>query len=174
MAAYLEKETKIVKTDGEGNVKEVKITSATTTLAKNDEPDYIKIYAKNWLYYNMIPKKWQLLFLQLAVRMQYCHAKRLGTTAQVVNTGKPTIDIICQALEYNPQTYRNGLIELVKCGAIRRLERGVYQINPKIASKGHWKYNPRHDQGGVNRLVYDWDSVTPPPAPREVDEILGE
>ena len=46
-----------------------------------------------------------------------------------------------------------GLKALCKCNAIRKVGRGVYQINPSYAAKGEWKYNPKADRGGVEDLI---------------------
>ncbi len=49
--------------------------------------------------------------------------------------------------------YLNGLKALCDCGAIRKVNRGVYQINPSYAGRGTWKYNPSLKQGGIEKLV---------------------
>ena len=42
-----------------------------------------------------------------------------------------------------------GLKALVDCGAIRKISRGFYQVNPRYAARGIWHYNGRKKQGGV-------------------------
>lgn len=152
--------------DSEGNV--TSTTKETTKkIERSTEPDYIKIYTNMWCEFNQIPHKWRDLFLQLAIRMTYsnlpkdkCNSDGLfsGPGGQLVSTGKPYGDDICMALGWKVSDKTNnqlmqGLRELCKCNAIRKINRGVYQINPQYAGKGEWKYNPKADRGGVEALT---------------------
>lgn len=149
--------------DSEGNI--TKTTMETTVkLEKCKEPDFIKIYTDMWCEFNRIPSKWRGLFLQLAIRMTYCklstgNGKNGEEGGQLVNTGKPFSDEICRALGWmvkdgkTSNQLMQGLRELCKCNAIKKINRGVYQINPKYAGKGEWKYNPKADRGGVESLI---------------------
>ena len=46
-----------------------------------------------------------------------------------------------------------GLKALVNCGALRKIGRGIYQINPRYAARGTWHYQSRKKQGGVENLL---------------------
>jgi hypothetical protein len=123
-----------------------------TALVRNNEPDYIKLYTKIWSEFNDIPVAYRDLFLQLAMRMTYCNSNDLKN-AQLVNTGKPYSDSIKHALGWKEDMYKKGLRELTNLGAIKRIVRGVYQVNPEYVGKGEWKYNPKLNRGGVEDLI---------------------
>ena len=125
----------------------------TKKLEKSTEPDFIKLYTRMWCEFNGIPECHRALFLELATRMSYCNKTDLGAS-QIVYTGEPNASAICQAIGWKQKdSLMKGLKALVNCGAIRKLNRAVYQINPSYAGRGEWKYNPRLDRGGVEDLV---------------------
>lgn len=144
-------------TDENGNTKK-HVKEMSNKIEKITEPDYIKIYTKMWCEFNNIPTKWQPLFLQLVTRMTYCNITN-ETGGQLVSTSKPYGDDIARSLGWKVESNKTnislmkGLKALCECGAIRKINRGVYQINPEYAAKGEWKYNPRADRGGVEELI---------------------
>lgn len=124
----------------------------------NNEPDYIKIYTKMWCEFNQIPLKYRDLFLALAMRMSYASIDKTGDIinygGQLVNTGVPwRDDIIAECGWTSAVSLKKGLKALCDCNAIKRIARGVYQINPSYAGRGHWKYNPKQAQGGIENLI---------------------
>ena len=123
-----------------------------TSITRNEEPDYIKVYTNMWSEFTGVPAAYRELFLQLALRMTYCNAEDLEN-AQLVNTGKPFSESIKRALKWKDDMLYRGLRELVQVGAIKKVNRGVYQINPSYAGKGEWKYNARLNHGGIEELV---------------------
>lgn len=145
-----EKET-VIHIDEEGN-ESISSVEKTRKYEKNSEPDYIKLYTKMWCEFNDIPTAYRGLFLELVTRMSYCTANDLKHS-QLVNTGKPWSEEIKANLGWKDAMYSRGLKELCKCNAIRKVCRGVYQINPNYAGRGEWKYNPAHARGGVEDLV---------------------
>lgn len=144
------------KEDADGNIT---IDTVEKTFKKDVEPDYIKIYTKMWCEFNEIPDQWRLLFLELVQRMSYCNATALNDS-QIVWTGDPIASSIMKTLGWtSKRMYQKGLAELVKHKAIKRVARGVYQINPNYAGKGGWRYDPRLKQGGIKDLVATFDYV---------------
>lgn len=128
-------------------------TKETTAIQRNNEPDYIKIYTKMWCEFNDVPEAYRQLFFSLIVRMSYCnsHDQEMG---QLVYTGVPWRDAIMQECGWTARdSLMKGLKALCNCGAIRKISRGVYQINPSYAGKGEWQYNPRLNRGGIEDLV---------------------
>ena len=109
-----------------------------------------------WCEFNDIPMAYRELFLQLVTRMSYCNSADLGNS-QLVNTGKPWADSIMATLGWKKSMYMKGLSELCKYNEIRKIGRGVYQINPQYAGRGEWKYNPRLKRGGVEDLVVSFN-----------------
>lgn len=155
------KSEKFQQTIIEDGIEKTTITESTTNIQRNMEPDYIKIYTKMWCEFNCIPIVYRELFLQLVTRMSYANASDLEGS-QLVNTCKPWGDQIMKSLNWKKAMFQRGLKSLCECGAIRKVGRGVYQINPSYAGKGEWKYNPRLERGGVEDLVtlFDFKSGT--------------
>jgi len=137
--------------DVDGNEK-TSTKETTTNIQRNDEPDYIKLYTKMWCEFNDIPLAYRPLFLELVTSMTYCNSSNLGSS-QLVNTGAPWNIGIMERLGWKKAMYQRGLKALCECNAIRKVGRGVYQINPQYAGRGEWKYNPRLQRGGVEDLV---------------------
>jgi hypothetical protein len=151
MSKFISKTEVQTKIDADGNEQITKVESSTA-ITRNDEPDYIKIYTNMWAEFNGIPLAYRELFLQLAIRMTYCNSDDLKD-AQLVYTGKPFSESIMVTLNWKVDMYKRGLRELTKAGAIVRIARGVYQINPQYAGKGEWKYNPKLKRGGIQDLI---------------------
>lgn len=147
---YSRKET-VIKEDADGNIT-TSVKETTGKVEPSPEPDYIKIYTRMWCEFNGIPEAYRALFMELVTRMTYCSSRDLQHS-QLVNTGQPWADAIMQALHWKRAMYQKGLKALCNCEAIRKVGRGVYQINPRYAGKGEWKYNPKYDRGGVEDLV---------------------
>jgi len=105
-----------------------------------------------WAEFNGIPYAYRGLFLQLCTRMSYCNATDIKDS-QIISTTKLFAERDIKALGCGIDMYRKGLKKLCECGAIKKLERGTYQINPQYAGKGTWKYNPKLKNGGIENLV---------------------
>lgn len=143
--------------DADGNIS-TSTLEKTSTIAKSDEPDYIKLYTKTWCEFNEIPLRLRDLFLELIIRMSYADSSS-PEESQTVFTGKPTSTAIMKALNLKQSTYNQYLRELRECKAIRQVSRGVYQINPNYAGRGQWKYNPTLQSGGIADLKAEFDFV---------------
>lgn len=153
---YYEETREKVREDADGN-----ITSDTTRIVrsaiKSDEPDYIKLYTKMWCEFNQIPQKYRQLFFSLICRMSYANAKAPGGGQTVCTIGTIAQAIMDECGWKTKDALYRGLKTLCDCGAIKKLSRGEYQINPKYAGKGPWNYNPKVDQGGVKDLIATFD-----------------
>lgn len=135
--------------DSDGNTT---VDTKETVYKKEREPDYVKLYTKMWCEFNQIPMTYQPLFIELIQRMSYCNSLDLKNS-QIVYTGKPISDSIMKTLGWKRAMYQRGLAELTKADAIRKVSRGVYQINPNYAGRGSWRYNPQEKQGGIKDLI---------------------
>lgn len=137
--------------DADGNETST-IIEKSVTREKFTEPDYIKIYTNMWCEFNEIPLAYRQLFLSLAVRMTYCNTKDLKNS-QIVSTSVPYRDAIMSECGWTSrESYQKGLKVLCDCKAIKRITRGVYQINPSYAGRGKWLYDSRQHQGGIKDL----------------------
>lgn len=143
--------------DTETGTEHTTTTEKTTKIERSTEPDYVKLYTQMWCEFNQIPQGHRPLFLELVTRMTYCDKSDLAKS-QLVATGGPFADAICKDLGWtSKEALKKGLRALCACGAIRRVGRGFYQINPAYAGKGEWKYNPRLSRGGIEDLVATFD-----------------
>lgn len=142
-----------------------------------------------------LPAAYRFLFVVLASRMSYCDRDDLEHS-QLVITEKPFRDEIMRIMGWgNRDSLQKGLRALCECNAIRKVSRGCYQINPRFASKGQWKDNPRITQSNVEGLKKHYDrkrdpnpdaadippavneTATPPPAVpanTEIDESYDD
>ena len=128
------------------------ICEQTKKVEMSTEPDYIKIYTRMWFEFNQIPKALQPLFLELIANMTYCNAYDLKNS-QIVCTSGPIGEMIVKNLNISKRHFLRCLKELSEYGAIKKVKRGFYQINPNYAGKGEWKYNPKLERGGIEKLV---------------------
>ncbi len=144
--------------DREGNILEEKEHNRTKEIVRLTEPEYIKLYIKPWDRAWALPGEkplsanYRLLFTVLAVRMSYCENDD-WEHSQLVQTGGPYAKEILEALGWKHRdSLQKGLKALCGCEAIRKVSRGLYQINPAFAGKGQWKYNPRHAQSNLEEF----------------------
>ena len=141
--------------DDEGNItgENIKEKQRTYASAKNTEPDFIKIYTKMWCEFKGVPAIYRQLFLSIACRMSFCNKDDLEHSQIVHVTGSDRQAIMAECGWKDKSMVARGLQELCKCGALRKMERGVYQVNPQYAGRGLWKYNPNVHDGGIEDLV---------------------
>ena len=103
--------------------------------------------------FKQFPQQYKELFLQLAMRMSYCNSMKFDTSQIVYVTG-PNKDDIMEACGWSSvSSLTKGLKALCNCGAIRRVNCTVYQINPEFASRGSWRYNKKLEQGGIKDII---------------------
>lgn len=137
------------------------------TLAKDDSPAGKKTTpaqkksaaAEEDTAKRKLPAAYRFLFVVLAARMGYCDKDDLEHS-QLVMTGEPFATEIRDIMGWgNRDSLLKGLRALCECNAIRKVTRGCYQINPRFASKGQWKYNPRISQSNVEGLKTYYDEA---------------
>lgn len=151
-----------ILTDTKTETKILKDGTKTEHTEKHDveitsgEPAYIKLYMDNWMMKdsdtyggsNGIPQRYRLLFLELAMHMSPCDYTDLEQS-QIVNVYGKHKKIYMDAMGWkNDSSLKQGLKALCNCEAIRRVDRGIYQINPSYAAKGKW-LNARADKNPV-------------------------
>lgn len=152
---YFEETSQRTDRDADGNVVRTEETSEIKEIKKNEEPNYIKIYTDMWCSFNEIPEKWRPLFLALACRMSYADKENSdalgGQVVYTIGNNAKVIAKECGWATLSP--LYEGLKVLCNHGAIRKLSRGMYQINPSYAGKGAWRYNKKERQGGIENII---------------------
>ena len=144
----------VKKVHDDGRVEET--TKTTETKFSSGEPDYIKIYTRMWCDFNNVPTRLRDLFLALIMRMSYSNSND-PEHSQLVYTYGLKDEIMKELGWTGKSTFQHGLTSLCDCKAIRRIKRGVYQINPHYASRGGWRYDAKKNQGGVEDLIAIFD-----------------
>lgn len=95
------------------------------------EPDYVKIYLKDLVMLNDIPKWVSGILLELLKRMEW------GNNEIVLNSSIKKR--IATELDINTQTIDNALSKFVKKNIFKRLDTGIYQANPFLFGRGSWE-----------------------------------
>lgn len=126
----------------------------TRKISGNEEPDYVKIYTGMWCEFNQIPLNVRPLFLEMVSRMTYAdYGNTTEAGGQVVALAGPVAKAIQKRLDIKESMFYRQVKTLVDCGAIRKISRGFYQVNPSYAGRGLWKYNPKKKQGGIENII---------------------
>lgn len=156
MGVYHEEVMKVEREDAGGNVT-IDTAVVTRAIGKSEEPDYVKVYVDGWRRSGGIPDRYRQLFLCLAMRMTYAKCDRVGAMddgGQIVYVVGPDRKAILAECGWSrDDALCKGLKALVGCGALRKVSRGVYQVDPRYAARGKWHYNSREKQGGIKNLA---------------------
>lgn len=112
--------------DEKGNIKS-KETQQTLNWGK--EPNYIKLYLDNILYLKDLPSGLNTVLLAFLKRMSY-------DNQIVLNAGIKRI--IAKETELSVSSINNAITKFVKGDILKRIETGVYQVNPHLFGKGDW------------------------------------
>lgn len=133
----------------------------------NNEEDYAKIYGNGWkkLIKHGITAVEKATFVSIANHMDYCNTSALRNS-QIVKLEPCTRAAIMEECGItNEKVFYRHLKSLTDAGVLRcafdehgKKRRGVYQINPKYASKGKWYVNSNYAVFGANELLMYWDS----------------
>lgn len=106
------------------------------TLSWGDEPPFIKMYIRDILYLQDIPKQFEKVILALLKRCSY--ASDDYPNCVVLNS--PIKKMICKELGWQTvQSLNNALNKLIKGNIISRVDTGIYQLNPYFFGRGEWQ-----------------------------------
>lgn len=98
------------------------------------EPDYIKLYLKDLLYLQDLPKKNNALLLALLTRGQYNSKSK----CMQVYLNSQMKQEICEEVNMALDSIQNTLGMLVKGQILIRIGRGTYGFNPYFFGRGKW------------------------------------
>ena len=154
-------------TEYDGETGEVKKHSRVLTLAVPAEPDYIKLYLQDVAYLNNVTGCSDTLREVL----------KLMTYEGQIIINKAIKKRIAEYLKVTLGHVENQITSLVKADVLLRVDRGLYEANPHIFGKGHWKdiYLRRkrievkvtYDENGGRQVKYNV------PVPQQ-EEMFGE
>jgi len=119
-----------VNADGEVQ-KEIK----TSTSIIEPEPEYVKLYLADILYFQDLPKGYDNILFQIIKRARYAGTE-YGMEVTLTKTHK---ERIAQELGIKRvSSIDNAISKLTKGHILIRSGRGVYQLNPFFFGKGNW------------------------------------
>lgn len=129
-----------------GEVVQMEVSTDTRTIHKQ-EPPFIKLYIADVLYMRDMPKGLTNIVYALLEQATYA-SKGLRV---YVPTGLKN-EIIKQ-LDIPRQTFNNALVKLCKGNILRRIDTGVYELNPYFFGRGEWK-----DIDNL-RMTWEYDAI---------------
>jgi len=113
--------------DENGAVRETEISN---TINWGSEPNYVKLYLDDILYLSDLPKGLNSILYALLKRMAYGNQLVLNAAlkrqiAREVNLGTSSVN--------------NAITKFVKGQLLKRIDTGIYLVNPQLFGKGEWK-----------------------------------
>ena len=98
------------------------------------EPEHVKIYAPAIAPINSLTSSQRRVLYSFLLHASLAKdGMRIVVTAGVKR-------MMCKKLGIkSPQTIANAISKMVKAGILRRIETGVYMLNPYLFGKGNWQ-----------------------------------
>lgn len=112
---------------------EVKNMSTVYVSTPQSEPAYLKLYLDGLAGLRRIPLYCWPILLWLLERMPYASGD------QYFEFGAPMRQRACDELKLKISQVNHAVADLVKCGAVLRVDRGLYRFNPVFFARGEWK-----------------------------------
>ena len=101
-----------------------------------NEPPYIKLYLHDILYLSDLPKTHDKILLSLLKKSTWANSEY----GMIVTLSAGMKRIMANELDFkNVRTINNALSDFVKADILKRLETGVYQLNPYLFGRGDWQ-----------------------------------
>lgn len=138
MKISYEQITDDVKVDsGTGEILAQNQTTEVRTIINKkipNEPDYIKLYRYvNTLFaFKGIKTSLTPYIIEISNYMTY------AKDGQIVSLNKYTKGLICENLGISNKRLEQVIKELTDCDILRRVDTGVYSVNPYIVARGSW------------------------------------
>lgn len=109
---------------------EIKYTEDTKTINWGAEPNFVKVYLDNILYLTDLPKGLNSTLYALLNRMSY--GNQLVINAALKRQIAAEIDLSVSSIN-------NAITKFVKGELLKRIDTGLYLVNPHLFGKGEWK-----------------------------------
>lgn len=113
-----------------------------------NEHDYIKVYTyvSSLFAFKGINQALTPYIIEIANHMTYAR------DGQIVTLNRPVKDIIAENLGVSTKRLDQVISELRKCDILRKIQNGVYSVNPYICARGQWT--------DIKKLQSTFDYVT--------------
>ena len=106
------------------------------TLRFSEEPQYVKLYLQDILYLSDMPRRYDKILYELLKRAQWANAEQ----GMIVTLSSGSKRMMAKTLGLNSiSLISNALTDFVKAKIIKRIETGVYALNPNLFGKGDWQ-----------------------------------
>ena len=126
----------ITRTEVDHETGETLKETVNETLRYNEEPAFIKVYLQDILYLSDMPKRYDKVLFELVKRAQWANRDQ-GMTITLSSGSKR---LIAKQLGLNSiSLISNALTDFVKAKILKRIETGVYALNPNLFGKGDWQ-----------------------------------
>lgn len=112
---------------------EVKGMETVYVSSPRREPPYVKVYLGDLALLRTLPLYCWPVLLWLLQKAPY------ATQAPYFEIGSPTRAYIGEEMGIRSSSVNHAIADLVKHGAILRVRRGLYQLNPQLFGRGEWK-----------------------------------
>lgn len=124
-----------VRTMVEVNDKTGEVTGLTTVYASSPqrEPPYVKVYLDGASGLRMIPLYCWPVLVWLMRLMPYANSD------PSFEFGTPMRQRAADDLKISVSRVNHAVSDLVKYGAVLRVDKGLYQFNPHFFARGEWK-----------------------------------
>lgn len=112
-----------------------------TQTKTTSEPEFVKLYLKQWIE-TMGPSSenttltTNVLLAAIKLSLSFAGDEQGG---QLVYFNMYNKKKVASDLGVSISTVNNAVTKLVKLTALKRVDRGVYQVNPYIMGKGSWE-----------------------------------
>lgn len=118
------------------NTGEIVRREENITRSFPSEPPYIKLYLRDILYLSDLPKTHDKILLALLKKANWANAEY----GMVVTLSAGMKRIMAKELNIKSiRTINNALSDFVKAEVIKRIDTGIYQLNPYLFGRGDWQ-----------------------------------
>lgn len=139
-------EEKVNPTTGELEAYHSELT--TTHSERTSEPNFIKLYLDHLAVFNGVPLNVNPILAEILRRTTYADDVSGGHQVVINRAIKKQI---AQSLKCSESKINNAITVFVNKDYLRRLDRGLYEINPNYFGKGDW--------GNIRKLRANYDYV---------------
>lgn len=112
---------------------EVMQQSTVYVSSPQSEPPYVKVYFDGFSCLRSVPLYCWPVLVWLLRLLPYAN------TDPCFEFGAPMRRKVAAELKISVSRVNHAVSDLVQCGALLRVERGLYQFNPSFFARGEWK-----------------------------------
>lgn len=113
-------------------------TEVTVSKKTNNEPEFVKLYVEQWLTTMRGKPSIMTEVLVALINIGLTFAGNRTSGGMIVHASRFEKQAVADKLGCSLSNVSNTITKLVAVGALKRVERGVYQVNPNLMGKGNW------------------------------------